>query len=694
MQRVTKTIGWRKLLIILVSLTVWLWWDLSQAHNNLAGVYQSFFPSSLKFLKSPAATNVAIVRSDDGSLASPVPLTDASISYATIEQMVRKAVALSGGLNGIIRSGSKVLIKPNIVQQDSSGSGGVTDIRVVKALVKMVDEIDHGKVHIIVGDGSPRPFTTYEKATGTRNAAWVQLFDVPGYQSLKSEMLAAGVDFRLSNLNGNSDTNPRSELVLVDVPGGGVAQPQGGKFYIHQDILNADVFITVPVMKIHDPGITVALKNQIGIAPSSVYGFSKTNGVAQDGYQTKLLHLSQAPYNWTDKEIVDLCLIAKIKFAVVDAIACLETQKSPSPANVSNDKVTNLVRMNMIVAGPDPVAVDHVCARLMGVNPDDVEHVTLAERQGIGTNNPDSIRVVGASIESSRRRFKKNQQPGAVFGQSNREWLLRGPFQITGIADPINNEFIPGEASLSPIAGQDDWSQSTYFINDRINLRDYHKLAGQSQAVSYAFSYFLAPEDQEVELWVGSDEALKVYVNGAPVYVYNGTRTFSSSMYYSETKKISVRKGLNRLLVKSLQKSGYFDFSLNLCEVESDPLYKGNRVWGLKFTTSSSAVTDVAAEVIRPVEDFELQNCYPNPFNSSVTVRFLTPPNQEASIVVRNVLGQMIKTIYSGRADARINIARWDGTDERGRTVSSGTYFVILRGNNKDIATKKIVFMK
>jgi flagellar hook assembly protein FlgD len=54
----------------------------------------------------------------------------------------------------------------------------------------------------------------------------------------------------------------------------------------------------------------------------------------------------------------------------------------------------------------------------------------------------------------------------------------------------------------------------------------------------------------------------------------------------------------------------------------------------------------------------------------------------------------MIKTIYSGRADARINIARWDGTDERGRTVSSGTYFVILRGNNKDIATKKIVFMK
>lgn len=694
MQRSSKRFGWRKVLTFTIAFTAWLWWDLSQAHNNLASVYQSFFPSSQKALKSPAATKVAIVRSDDASLTSPVPLSDASISYATIEQMVRKAVSLAGGLNGIIRSGNKVLIKPNIVQQDSSGSGGVTDVRVVKALVTLVDEIDHGKVQIVVGDGSPRPFTTYEKATGTKNAAWVQLYDVPGYQILKNEMLAAGIDFRLSNLNGNSDTNPRSELVLVDVPGGGVAQPQGGKFYIHQDILNADVFITVPVMKIHDPGITVALKNQIGIAPSSVYGFSKTNGVAQDGYQHKLLHLAQAPYNWTDKEIVDLCLIAKIKLAVVDAIACLETQKTPSPVNVSNSKVTNLVRMNMIIAGADPVAVDHVCSRLMGVNPDDIEHVTLAERVGIGTNNPDSIEVLGASLETSRRRFKKNQQPGAVFGQSNRDWLLRGPFPISGVADPINNEFIPGEANLSPNAGQDGWSQSTYFINDRINLKDYYSLASQAQAVSYAFSYFYAPADQEVELWVGSDEALKVYVNGSSVYSYNGMRTFSSSTYYSDIAKIRVQKGLNRLLVKAQQLSGYYDFSLNLCEVETDPLYRGNRVWGLKFTTRPATAPAIAENDIRPPEGFALQNCYPNPFNSSVTVSFVAPQNQEVSVVVRNVLGQLIRTIYSRRTTSTKTIARWDGTDEHGRSVASGTYFVILRGQSRDFATKKIILIK
>ena len=133
--------------------------------------------------------------------------------------MVRRAVSLAGGFHGVIASGDTVLIKPNIVQQDSSGSGGVTDIRVVKALVKMVDEIDHGNVHIVVGDGSPRPYTTFERAAASGRTPWVQLFDVPGYQILKTEMLATGVDFRLSNLNGNSDTNPWPELQYVNVPG-------------------------------------------------------------------------------------------------------------------------------------------------------------------------------------------------------------------------------------------------------------------------------------------------------------------------------------------------------------------------------------------------------------------------------------------------------------------------------------------
>ena len=90
--------------------------------------------------------------------------------------------------------------------------------------------------------------------------------------------------------------------------------------------------------------------------------------------------------------------------------------------------------MNMIVAGADPVAVDHVCTRLMGMNPDDIEHITLAEMVGLGTNNPDNIEIVGADFEATKRRFKKSKSTQGDFGQGIRRWLLKGPYSIDGIS--------------------------------------------------------------------------------------------------------------------------------------------------------------------------------------------------------------------------------------------------------------------
>jgi uncharacterized protein (DUF362 family) len=40
-------------------------------------------------------------------------------------------------------------------------------------------------------------------------------------------------------------------------------------------------------------------------------------------------------------------------------------------------------RRNLVLAGPDPVAVDCVASRLMGLNPDDVNTITLAGLAGL-----------------------------------------------------------------------------------------------------------------------------------------------------------------------------------------------------------------------------------------------------------------------------------------------------------------------
>ena len=674
-----------KMSFIVVPLCAFLVWDLLQAHSAAGLMYRSFFSASEKHSGVPLPSRVSIVRSNDPALDTPVPTTDAAIASITIEQMVRRAVALAGGFQGVIASGNKVLIKPNIVQQDSSGSGGVTDVRVVRALVRIVDEIDHGHIRIFVGDGSPRPYTTFERAAAPTMARWTQLFDVPGYQNLKTEMLADGIDFTLTNLNGNSDSNPWGELELANVPGGGLAQPQGGKYFLHQDVRDADVYISVPVMKIHDPGLTAALKNQIGIAPSSRYGMSKTAGVPQDSYQHRLTHLAEAPYNWTDKEIVDLCLLAKIKFVVVDAIACLETQKTPKRSGPANSQVTNQVRLNSVIAGRDPVAVDHVCARIMGLNPDDVEHITLAERMGLGTNNADSIEVAGTPIDSTRRRFKKSQSESGNYGQGNREWILRGPFGIDSISAPINHEFIPDEASVAPHPGANGWSQSLYFINDRISLGDYYGIGASDRILSYAFTNFNVPANQEAELWVGSDESMKIFLNGSAVYSYDGSRSFANTAYYSEVVRVNVTKGLNRLLVKLLQRSGKFDFSVNICEVEPDVNFRGNRIWGLKFATDMALVS-VPMSGVQASAGFELLNCYPNPFNPATSLRYEIPKRSSVRIVVFDALGRQVAELVNAIQEAGWHQAHFDGSG-----LSSGIYLGRLEAGEFSHVTKLLL---
>jgi uncharacterized protein (DUF362 family) len=320
-----------KLTVFVLMLTIWLCWDFSQAERRELAATQN---KSYKLLSdfdavTSATTKVSIVRSDDPELPNPIAIDDETIDYPEIEAMTRRAIKLAGGFHWLIHPGNMVLLKPNIVDPEPPGSGEVTDVRVIKALIRIIDEIDPGQIEIVVGEGAPRPMD-YEMKYQSKFSSprWEKLWDAAGYQDLLIDPELSGINFRLSNLNGSPPEDPWRDLVLVEVPGGGEAQPQQGRYYIHKDVLNADVYITVPVMKIHSPGMTVALKNQIGLAPSTRYGFSKTAGVPQDDYATRLTHDSDAPVYWTDKEIVDLSNLAQIQFAVVDAIACLESRKT------------------------------------------------------------------------------------------------------------------------------------------------------------------------------------------------------------------------------------------------------------------------------------------------------------------------------------------------------------------------------
>ena len=79
---------------------------------------------------------------------------------------------------------------------------------------------------------------------------------------------------------------------------------------------------------------------------------------------------------------------------------------------------------------------------------------------------------------------------------------------------------------------------------------------------------------------------------------------------------------------------------------------------------------------------FTLLENYPNPFNSRTVIpfRISIPEGKQVDATLRifNVLGQPVRTVWKGKAGAGESQVHWDGLDETGTPVPSGTYLYQL----------------
>ena len=262
----------------------------------------------------------------------------------------------------------------------------------------------------------------------------------------------------------------------------------------------------------------------------------------------------------------------------------------------------------------------------------------------------------------------------------------------------MENDFIPGEANLRPRAGLEGWSDATYFFDDRIDLKAYFGVEGGTKTVAYAFTYFDAPRDQAAEMWLGSDEAMAVYLNGSRVYRYDGLRTFGDAELVKEKIPVQIQEGENTLLVKVYQDLSNFDFSLNICEPESDRNLDGDRVLGLKFSSRSKDMTAVAEQDGSVVpQGFELGANYPNPFNASTVIPYRVAVPDGRAIAARleiiNLQGQRVRTLMARRTWPGRHLSVWDGRDGAGRPLASGVYLCRLTAGGQT-ATRRLLLLR
>ena len=86
-------------------------------------------------------------------------------------------------------------------------------------------------------------------------------------------------------------------------------------------------------------------------------------------------------------------------------------------------------------------------------------------------------------------------------------------------------------------------------------------------------------------------------------------------------------------------------------------------------------------------------NNYPNPFNPSTNIILDLINDEELSILVYDINGNLVKSIYSGFLDRGNHMFVWEGNNSRGKRVVSGIYFCVLRLGN-EILSKKMILSK
>lgn len=75
----------------------------------------------------------------------------------------------------------------------------------------------------------------------------------------------------------------------------------------------------------------------------------------------------------------------------------------------------------------------------------------------------------------------------------------------------------------------------------------------------------------------------------------------------------------------------------------------------------------------------------PNPFNPATTLRFGLARDSRVDIAVYNGAGRKIRRLFSGQKKAGIYEISWNGQDNAGWPVSTGTYLVRCTINGKTV---------
>ncbi|MDZ4120821.1 MAG: T9SS type A sorting domain-containing protein, partial [Candidatus Cloacimonadaceae bacterium] len=84
---------------------------------------------------------------------------------------------------------------------------------------------------------------------------------------------------------------------------------------------------------------------------------------------------------------------------------------------------------------------------------------------------------------------------------------------------------------------------------------------------------------------------------------------------------------------------------------------------------------------------------YPNPFNPNTRISYTTENSSPTKIGIYNLKGQLVKDFVDASRASGEHVLHWNGTDNAGRALPSGIYFIKMYHNHKT-KTIKVLLLK
>lgn len=249
--------------------------------------------------------------------------------------MYNRAIRELGGMERYVKQGQRVVVKPNAAWDTPPERAANTNPDLVGAIVK--DCVNAGASVVYVFDHTCDNWEMAYKNSGIETAV----------KNAGGKMVP-----------GNFERNYRD----VSIPG--AKRLTGAK--VHEQILDADVFINVPVLKHHgSTSVTIAMKNLMGIV-----------------WDRRFWHR-----NDLHQCIADFCLFRKPDLNIVDGYLVM-TQNGPKGTSTSD-----LTMMKSLLISSDIVAVDAASTLLLGTQPDEIGHLRIASEMNIGNINLGQLNI-------------------------------------------------------------------------------------------------------------------------------------------------------------------------------------------------------------------------------------------------------------------------------------------------------------